>query len=129
MLAGEFAALTDVFGEDAARKDVVATLLSRITVLQQAAAASEATRRKLHDELVTLRGNVRAGPRVELQWRSCGWRGVARSGGACGGRAACAFADPRLLPRAAAPHAGAQVLGRPEQPQHQRGRPGARLWL
>jgi hypothetical protein len=64
---GEFEALTEVLGEadgsapgSGGQRDVVAGLLARITSLQAAAAAAEATRRSLHNELVALRGNVRA---------------------------------------------------------------------
>ncbi len=61
--AGEFGALKEVLGETAAAagdgsKDVVAALLSKIGTLQSAVAAAEAMRRKLHNELVDLRGNV-----------------------------------------------------------------------
>lgn len=56
--AGEFAALKEVLG-DAGQRDVVNNLLSKISTLQAAVAAAEATRRKLHNELVEIRGNVR----------------------------------------------------------------------
>lgn len=38
---------------------MVGRLLSRISALQCAAAAAEATRRQLHNQMVELRGNVR----------------------------------------------------------------------
>ena len=38
---------------------MVSRLLSRISALQCAAAAAEATRRELHNQMVELRGNVR----------------------------------------------------------------------
>ncbi|PNH05811.1 Kinesin-2 [Tetrabaena socialis] len=66
-LEGEFEALKEVLGETAAAggdggggKDVVTTLLSKIATLQNAAAAAEAVRRKLHNELVDIRGNILA---------------------------------------------------------------------
>ncbi len=55
---GEFAALKEVLGEAGGQRDVVVGLLGRISTLQAAAASAEATRRKLHNELVSLRGNV-----------------------------------------------------------------------
>ena len=54
---GEFAALKEVLGESGQR-DVVNNLLRKITVLQNAVASSDATRRKLHNELVQVKGNV-----------------------------------------------------------------------
>ncbi|KXZ43987.1 hypothetical protein GPECTOR_76g809 [Gonium pectorale] len=70
-LEGEFGALKEVLGETAAAaggaggsKDIVTTLLSKIATLQNAAAAAEAVRRKLHNELVDLRGNIRVYCRV-----------------------------------------------------------------
>ena len=56
-LAGEFAALKEVLG-DAGQRDVVNNLLSKISTLQSAVGSAEATRRKLHNELVEARGNV-----------------------------------------------------------------------
>lgn len=41
------------------QRDVVGRLLARIGSLQCAAAAAEATRRQLHNQMVELRGNVR----------------------------------------------------------------------
>jgi hypothetical protein len=64
MLAGEFEALKEVLGDAGGQRDVVAGLLSRISALQAAAASSEATRRKLHNELVSLRGNVSRNSRL-----------------------------------------------------------------
>jgi hypothetical protein len=43
-------------------KDVVARLLSKISSLQQAAAQAEELRRKLHNQIIEMRGNVRAAP-------------------------------------------------------------------
>ncbi|KAG2436806.1 hypothetical protein HXX76_006329 [Chlamydomonas incerta] len=68
-LEGEFEALKEVLGETSAlnggdSKDIVATLLSKIATLQNAAVAAEAVRRKLHNELVDLRGNIRVYCRV-----------------------------------------------------------------
>ncbi|KAG2494752.1 hypothetical protein HYH03_006997 [Edaphochlamys debaryana] len=69
-MEGEFEALKEVLGETtttaggAGSKDVVATLLSKIATLQNAAAAAEAVRRKLHNELVDLKGNIRVYCRV-----------------------------------------------------------------
>lgn len=40
------------------QRDMVGRLLSRISALQCAAAAAEATRRQLHNQMVELRGNV-----------------------------------------------------------------------
>jgi hypothetical protein len=42
------------------QRDMVSRLLSRISTLQCAAAAAEATRRQLHNQMVELRGNVSA---------------------------------------------------------------------
>ena len=58
LLAGEFAALQEVLGDAGGQRDVVQGLLSKISTLQAAAAAAEATRRKLHNELVSIKGNV-----------------------------------------------------------------------
>ena len=55
---GEFSALKEVLGESGQR-DVVNNLLRKITVLQNAVATSDATRRRLHNELVQVKGNVR----------------------------------------------------------------------
>ncbi|PNW85905.1 hypothetical protein CHLRE_03g200600v5 [Chlamydomonas reinhardtii] len=68
-LEGEFEALKEVLGETSAlnggdSRDIVATLLSKIATLQNAAVAAEAVRRKLHNELVDLRGNIRVYCRV-----------------------------------------------------------------
>jgi hypothetical protein len=49
--------LQEVMGEGEHR-DVVAGLLSKISSLQGAAAAAEATRRALHNQMVELRGKV-----------------------------------------------------------------------
>jgi hypothetical protein len=43
------------------QRDMVSRLLSRISTLQCAAAAAEATRRQLHNQMVELRGNVSGG--------------------------------------------------------------------
>jgi hypothetical protein len=40
------------------QRDVVARLLGRVSTLQIAATEAEATRRRLHNQLVELRGNV-----------------------------------------------------------------------
>lgn len=56
-LESEFEALQEVMGEGEQR-DIVGRLLSRISNLQAAAAAAEATRRQLHNQMVELRGNV-----------------------------------------------------------------------
>ena len=55
--SGEFSALKEVLGESGQR-DVVNNLLRKITVLQNAVASSDATRRRLHNELVQVKGNV-----------------------------------------------------------------------
>ena len=55
--AGEFEALQEVIGEGD-HKDVVARLLSKISSLQQAAAQAEELRRKLHNQIIEMRGNV-----------------------------------------------------------------------
>ncbi|GBF99195.1 kinesin [Raphidocelis subcapitata] len=55
-LEGEFTALQELMGEGEQR-DMVGRLLSRIGSLQCAAAAAEATRRQLHNQMVELRGN------------------------------------------------------------------------
>jgi len=41
-------------------RDVLGTLLSKVSTLQCAAAESEATRRKMHNQLMELRGSVSA---------------------------------------------------------------------
>lgn len=56
---------------DAGQQDVVSGLLSRIATLQAAVASTEAQRRKLHNELVDARGNVRA----LLPWCHVPWQG------------------------------------------------------
>jgi hypothetical protein len=43
---------------DTEQRDVVNQLLAKVASLQNAAAAAEAKRRQLHNELVELRGNV-----------------------------------------------------------------------
>eukprot|EP00775_Hariotina_reticulata_P012257 gene12257-12395_t len=55
-LESEFEALQEVMGEGEQR-DIVGRLLGRISNLQAAAAAAEATRRTLHNQMVELRGN------------------------------------------------------------------------
>lgn len=65
------------------QRDVVGRLLSRISTLQCAAAASEAIRRKLHNQMVELRGNVRflIGGSVggaEVRTGACGHAGAVR---------------------------------------------------
>ncbi|GBF99197.1 kinesin [Raphidocelis subcapitata] len=62
-LEGEFTALQELMGEGEQR-DMVGRLLSRIGSLQCAAAAAEATRRQLHNQMVELRGNIRVFCRV-----------------------------------------------------------------
>jgi hypothetical protein len=59
-LESEFEALQEVMGEGEQR-DIVGRLLGRISTLQAAAAAAEATRRQLHNQMVELRGNVSIG--------------------------------------------------------------------
>ena len=61
---GEFSALKEVLGESGQR-DVVNNLLRKMTVLQGAVATADANRRKLHNELVQVRGNV-SGSRHEV---------------------------------------------------------------
>lgn len=63
--AGEFDALKEVLGDAGGQRDVVSGLLSRISTLQAAVASAEATRRKMHNELVSIRGNV--------GWLECCW--------------------------------------------------------
>ncbi|KAI8466954.1 MAG: kinesin-domain-containing protein [Monoraphidium minutum] len=46
------------------QRDMVGRLLSRISTLQCSAAAAEATRRELHNQMVALRGNIRVFCRV-----------------------------------------------------------------
>ncbi|GLC68742.1 hypothetical protein PLESTF_000730300 [Pleodorina starrii] len=63
-LEGEFAALKEVLGDTASAegesgKQIVTKLLSKIAALQHAAVEAEAVRRRLHNELVDLRGNIR----------------------------------------------------------------------
>ncbi|GFH27514.1 kinesin motor domain-containing protein, partial [Haematococcus lacustris] len=65
VMEGEFAALKEVLGEAGGQRDVVASLLTKISALQTAVAAAEATRRKLHNELVCIRGNIRVYCRVK----------------------------------------------------------------
>ena len=62
-LEGEFATLQELIGEGEQR-DIVSRLLERISALQCAAAAAEATRRQLHNQMVELRGNIRVFCRV-----------------------------------------------------------------
>lgn len=62
-LESEFEALQEVMGEGEQR-DIVGRLLGRISTLQAAAAAAEATRRQLHNQMVELRGNIRVFCRV-----------------------------------------------------------------
>lgn len=50
-------ALKEVLG-DSGDKDVLSSLLAKISMLQVAAGAAEANRRRLHNELVEVRGNV-----------------------------------------------------------------------
>lgn len=57
--ADKFEALQEVLGDAGGQRDVVSGLLTRISTLQAAVATAEATRRKLHNELVSIRGNVR----------------------------------------------------------------------
>lgn len=57
LVAGEREALQELIGETDQR-DVVNRLLSKISTLQAAAADAEATRRRLHNELVEVKGNV-----------------------------------------------------------------------
>jgi hypothetical protein len=71
-LESEFEALQEVMGEGEQR-DIVGRLLGRISTLQAAAAAAEATRRQLHNQMVELRGNV------------SGWQCLVRVLGAAGG--------------------------------------------
>ncbi|GFH11296.1 kinesin motor domain-containing protein, partial [Haematococcus lacustris] len=66
-MEGEFAALKEVLGEAGGQRDVVASLLTKISALQTAVAAAEATRRKLHNELVCIRGNTGAGKTYTMQ--------------------------------------------------------------
>lgn len=56
-LESEFEALKEVLGESGQR-DVVNNLLKKISMLQNAVAASDAVRRKIHNELVEVKGNV-----------------------------------------------------------------------
>ncbi|MEW5317201.1 MAG: hypothetical protein WDW38_008522 [Sanguina aurantia] len=63
MLDGEFMALKEVLG-DSGDKDVLSSLLAKISTLQVAAGVAEANRRRLHNELVEVRGNVRVYCRV-----------------------------------------------------------------
>ncbi|KAF5836124.1 kinesin motor domain-containing protein [Dunaliella salina] len=58
VLEGEFAALKEVLGDAGGQRDVVQSLLSRISSLQTAVATADSTRRKMHNELVSIRGNV-----------------------------------------------------------------------
>lgn len=64
--AGEREALQELIGE-ADQRDVVTRLLGKIAGLQAAAAAAEATRRRLHNELVEVKGNVSGG----CPWNFC----------------------------------------------------------
>lgn len=63
-LEGEFSALKEVLGESG-QVDVVNNLLRKISVLQNAVAASDAVRRKIHNELVEVKGNIRVYCRVK----------------------------------------------------------------
>ncbi len=63
VLAGQLEALQDVMG-GGDQSDALSRLGSRVATLEAAAAESEATRRKLHNQLVELRGNV--SPTVSL---------------------------------------------------------------
>eukprot|EP00798_Chlamydomonas_sp_ICE-L_P013863 gene13863-19786_t len=65
LLEGEFESLKEVIGDCGGQKDVVARLLTRISTLQGAVSSAEATRRRLHNELVELRGNIRVYCRVK----------------------------------------------------------------
>lgn len=84
-LESEFEALQEVMGEGEQR-DIVGRLLGRISTLQAAAAAAEATRRQLHNQMVELRGNVSGGP-------FSAWLvyGVIRYAAACAGANAVAL--------------------------------------
>ncbi|KAG1679126.1 hypothetical protein FOA52_000481 [Chlamydomonas sp. UWO 241] len=62
-LESEFGALKEVLGESG-QLDVVNNLLRKISTLQAAVASSDAARRKLHNELVETRGNIRVFCRV-----------------------------------------------------------------
>jgi hypothetical protein len=67
-LEAEFEALREAVGEAAGPggggREVVSRLLGRISLLQRAAADAEATRRRLHNQLVELKGNIRVFCRV-----------------------------------------------------------------
>jgi hypothetical protein len=69
-LESQFEALQEVMGEGEQR-DIVGRLLARISSLQAAAAAAEATRRSLHNQMVELRGNVRDDLSACLPWWLC----------------------------------------------------------
>lgn len=56
--ADELGALQEVLGESGGQRDVVQRLLAKVAGLQGAVATAEATRRRLHNELVEVRGNV-----------------------------------------------------------------------
>ncbi|GAX84446.1 hypothetical protein CEUSTIGMA_g11866.t1 [Chlamydomonas eustigma] len=63
-IEGEFGALKEVLGEFGQR-DVVNNLLQKVAVLQNALTSSDAIRRKLHNELVQVKGNIRVYCRVK----------------------------------------------------------------
>lgn len=47
-----------MLGESGGQRDVVQRLLGKVACLQGALSSAEATRRRLHNELVEVRGNV-----------------------------------------------------------------------
>ena len=58
-LTGELEAFQDVIGEGD-QSQMLSRLVSRVATLETAVAEAEARRRDLHNQLVRLRGNVRA---------------------------------------------------------------------
>ena len=60
--AGEFDSLKDLLGDDApavtGAKDLVVAMRAKMTMLESAVAAADATRKKLHNKLIDLIGNV-----------------------------------------------------------------------
>jgi hypothetical protein len=58
-LLASIAPLNNTGASQGDQRDAASCLLERVSTLQIAAAEAEATRRRLHNELVELRGNVR----------------------------------------------------------------------
>jgi hypothetical protein len=62
LAAGEFESLKELLGEDApavsSAKDLVVAMRAKMSTLEGAVAAADATRKKLHNKLIDLIGNV-----------------------------------------------------------------------